>query len=570
MLTVALCAGLSGCSTVERFASSRSAKPRPVVADESLRSVHEEAVTSRPKSEPLRSESVADAGTSSDTASPHPDSIQPVSAEIPTTASDEQSTADSAKSTGQPTLPPEPDTLPAASQLSQRPVGIPSKVALDDVIESIYRSYPMLRSAMYSRNIAAGEQLSASGQFDLKLKASSENGPVGFYQTYRHAVGMSQPTWGGGEIFAGYRVGRGTFQPWYLERQTNDGGEFKAGASIPLLRNVEIDERRAAVWRANYGRQLVEPDIQAQLIGFVQEGSYAYWEWVAASRRYEIARNMLRLAEERMQRIRRQVEEGFLDPPELIDNQRLVADRRAKLADADRKRRQTANKLSLYYRDAAGQPLSIPIDLAPKFPDPVRIAPEQLQSNLTSALQSRPELLYLDLTRRQLEVDYAAAENDLLPNLDAVVTGSQDMGLPTSKKGDKSPFELEAGIFADVPLQRRKARGKLDALEGKFVQLNAKRQLTSDKIVIEVNNAFVGLEAAYERVLETRKAVELATDLARREVRNEELGLSDMLKVALREQYAVESAEKEVDALLLYFQAQADYRAALALDRVSE
>ncbi|MCA9080571.1 MAG: hypothetical protein KDA58_08425, partial [Planctomycetaceae bacterium] len=225
----------------------------------------------------MRSESVADAGTSSDTASPHPDSIQPVSAEIPTTASDEQSTADSAKSTGQPTLPPEPDTLPAASQLSQRPVGIPSKVALDDVIESIYRSYPMLRSAMYSRNIAAGEQLSASGQFDLKLKASSENGPVGFYQTYRHAVGMSQPTWGGGEIFAGYRVGRGTFQPWYLERQTNDGGEFKAGASIPLLRNVEIDERRAAVWRANYGRQLVEPDIQAQLIGFVQEGSYAYW-----------------------------------------------------------------------------------------------------------------------------------------------------------------------------------------------------------------------------------------------------------------------------------------------------
>ena len=59
-----------------------------------------------------------------------------------------------------------------------------------------------------------------------------------------------------------------------------------------------------------------------------------------------------------------------------------------------------------------------------------------------------------------------------------------------------------------------------------------------------------------------------AEDLARRERRNFEEGLSDLLKVTLREQYAVESAEKAVDAKLLYFREQADYRAALAEDQL--
>lgn len=461
-----------------------------------------------------------------------------------------------------------PELPPAPGSELDEPFDLGQPLLLDEVIESVYRSYPLLEGALYERNIAAGAQIAAQGSFDLKLKGSTENGPMGFYQTYRHAVGFEQPTWNGGDVFAGYRVGRGTFQPWYLERQTNDGGEFKVGTTIPLLRNREIDSRRAEIFRSDLGRQLAEPDIQAQLIGFVQEGSYAYWEWVAASRKYEIAELILELAEERTGRIRRQVEEQFLDPPELTDNLRLVAERKAKLAEADNKRRQTAVKLSLYLRDAAGQPVIPGPELRPEFPEPTPIEMEILPADIGVAYRNRPELLFLDLKRRQLDVDLSEANNDFLPNLDAQIVGSQDVGQPTSSKRDKSPFELEAGLFADVPLQRRKAQGKVTAIQGKLAQLNAKRRITEDKIAVEVRNAYIALQTAYERVLETRRAVEFAEDLARRERRNAEEGLSDMLKVAIREQYAVESADKEVEALLLYYQAQADYRAALAIDRL--
>lgn len=443
-----------------------------------------------------------------------------------------------------------------------------SGLILEDVINSVYQSYPLLEAAFYSREVASGERLATLGAFDRKLKAGSENGPLGFYKTYRQNIGFVQPLYQGGEAFAGYRVGRGSFQPWYLERQTNEGGEFKAGFLVPLSRNRDIDSRRANLWRATFGRDAVEPDIQAQLIGFVQESAYAYWDWVAAGAKLSIAERVLELAQERTDRIRSQVENGFLDPPELTDNLRLVAERLGKRADAERKLQQSAVKLSLYYRDADGRPLIPNMTELPQFPELELIDPDRVSSDAQLAVEQRPEISALNLFQRQLDVDYSEARNDYLPNVDLVMQASQDVGYRTSPKNDKGPFELDALLLVEVPLERRKARGKLMAIQGKLSQLNAKRQLTEEKIVAEVESAYAGLIGAFEQAKQAQQAVEYAEDLARRERMNFEEGLSDLLKVTLREQYAVESAEKAVDAKLLYFKEQADYRAALAQDQV--
>jgi outer membrane protein TolC len=80
--------------------------------------------------------------------------------------------------------------------------------------------------------------------------------------------------------------------------------------------------------------------------------------------------------------------------------------------------------------------------------------------------------------------------------------------------------------------------------------------------------AYAAIVSAWEQVDETGEALKYAEDLAVRERKNQEAGLSDLLKVTLREQYAVESAEKHVDALKLYFESRADYRAAIAEDQL--
>ncbi|MFK7737432.1 MAG: TolC family protein, partial [Pirellulaceae bacterium] len=429
--------------------------------------------------------------------------------------------------------------------------------ALFDVAVSIHNTFPLLEAALQQNVIAAGDQLAAWGAFDTKLKGLSESGPLGFYETYRNSFGINQPLYGGGEVFGGYRVGRGDFQPWYQERETNAGGEFKAGIRVPLARNREIDARRAELWRTSYERQRVVPEIQAKLIKFVRDGSIIYWDWVAAGLKVRISERALKLAQRRNDAIATYVEIGRLEPPEKTDNDRSIASREAKLADLRRKLQQTAIKLSLFYRTLDGQPLVLDDETAGVFPVPALPAQPQLLQDLATAVEVRPELADIDAQLRQVRVDIAEAQNNLQPLLDAQIVGSEDMGAPTSSKRDKSQFELEAAFIFEMPVQFRKAFGSRQKALGKFQKISAERRFFVDKIQAEVRAAFAALVNAYEQLERAGESRALAEELAENERKLFLLERSDLFQIALREQIAVEAAEAEVDALLTYYIAKA-------------
>ena len=441
-----------------------------------------------------------------------------------------------------------------------------SPLTLETVIGSVHTSFPLLEAVYFESEIAAGNELSAFGAFDKKFKSATENQPVGFYENYRHSLGLTHPVYSGGEVFGGYRIGRGEFEPWYLERETNKGGEFKVGARVPLWRDRGIDARRADLWRASVDRQLAQPEIHQQLVLFVRDGSVAYWNWIAAGQQVQVGEAALELSRERNRQIARKVELGDVDPPVLQDNLRSIAQREAKLIDLQRKLAQAAIKLSLYYRGPNGAPLVPCEDQLSDFPSAEALTKEQLAIDTSLALVQRPELAALDGIRERIEIDLAEAENNLKPSLDALLVGSEDVGEPTSPKRDKSPLVLEASLFMEVPIERRKATGKIHAANAKRSQVLAKRRFVEDKIRTEMQVAFAGYTAAYDRLAKAREARRLADYMAEVERRKFDLGESDLFSVVLREQDAVEAAIAEIVALFELNVAKADYDAAMALD----
>ena len=455
--------------------------------------------------------------------------------------------------------------------IEEQPTADPKPIAaeplrLSDVLTSVTNTFPLVHAAALQFEVAQGQLQSAEGAFDLKLKAASENGPVGFYETYRQSAGAVQPLMFGGEVFGGYRIGRGEFQPWYQERQTNDGGEFKAGLSVPLARNVSIDDRRAGLRKAAIDYSAADPQYRTAVIETVQSASNAYWDWVAAGAREAIAGQVLALATTRNNGLKEEVRTGAKPPPVLQDNRRSILSREAKLIDAQRKLQQSAAKLSIYLRTSTGEPLIPASTQLPEFPS-IQEPLDEIRSRLTQvALQTRPELRELDLSIERVDVEIAESENDLQPNVDAILVGAQDVGAPTSSKRDKSPFELEAAVLVDVPLQRRKARGKLASLEAKRSQIAHKQRLTTDKIRTEIDIAYAALTAAYERVQRTAEAQQLAEFMAGVEREKLAAGESNLLSVALREEQAAEAAGTEVDANLDYQLALAALRAAAGID----
>ncbi len=152
--------------------------------------------------------------------------------------------------------------------------------SLDEVIRSVIMHFPVIRQAAAGRGIASGQVLEASGAFDHKLEAFYESQPLDFYENHRGSFGVKRDTTWGGQTFAGYRLGRGVYEPWYLERETNKGGEFKAGFMAPLVRDRVIDANRAELWQAQIERTRFEALIQMAVIGATRDGSAP-----AASRR---------------------------------------------------------------------------------------------------------------------------------------------------------------------------------------------------------------------------------------------------------------------------------------------
>ena len=446
----------------------------------------------------------------------------------------------------------------------------PEPLRLDTVIQSVYMSYPLLQMAFYGRTVAAGEQLSAEGAWDLKLQAHANNAPLGYYKTYRNGVNFSQPLYGGGEVFGGYKIGQGNFESWYGNRQTNQGGEFSGGVTFPLAQNRVIDERRASLWKSNYGVSAVEPVIQAQIIEFIRAGTYAYWDWVAAGLNLRITQELLELAMEREDQIEEQVKAGSRPESLLIDNRRLIVSREVKLIAAQQKVRSAAIKLSLFLRTPEGQP-TIPGEerLPTNFPVVVPIDMNKTEQAVAEARSRRPELLELDLQRRMAEIDLDQARNLTRPELDGTLWSAQDVGGLTPPNGSKAPFQAEAGMSFNVPLQRRKAYGKIASVEAKITQIALKRRFAEDKISTEVQQALIAIDAAFRSISKANESVELNREMQRLEELTIEKGASDLLLLNVREASTFDARLTELDALLNYFESQADYRAATALD-VSE
>lgn len=464
---------------------------------------------------------------------------------------------------------PKVELLPPVEPIEPPPRDVAGPLTVADVVAAIYASYPGLEAARRERQIASGEALEAMGAFDTQLSAESLNEALGFYENYRQGVVAKQYAWGGSQVFGGYRVGRGIFEPWYLERETNKGGEFKAGFAIPLLRDRDIDKRRAAVFKSRLQRQAAEPLVQMELIDAVLSGSSGYWDWVAAGQHLEIARTQLEIAQGRQEKLRTAVELGAIKGIELVDNERLIVSRQAKVIDAERKLQQASIKLSIYLRSFDGIPLlGTPDQLPSGFPQIGQPDFDMLPDLISQALAMRPELQLLTIASRKASVELQQARNMMLPDVNAVMTASQDVGEPTSSKRDKSELELEAGFVVDVPLQRRAARGQIQAAQGKIAQIAAKRRLAEQKIAADVRSLMVALAADYLQIEQAQESVKLSQRMVDAELEKFRAGNSNILLIYVRERDAFEAQLLVVDARADYFKSLAALQAAIAEELV--
>ena len=463
------------------------------------------------------------------------------------------------------TPPAPPEAVPIlGSMTSELPAG---ELDIDQVLGSVEGNFPLILAALEEIEIARGKLVSARGGFDTRLEAKGSVEPEGFYENETFDVWLEQPTtlWGA-TFMGGYRIGSGDFAVYDGKQKTNEGGEYRAGISIPLLQGGRIDPRRVELWRSRIGVERAEPIVLQKRLEATRKAAGAYWGWVAAGAKRAIAQRQLELARDRQEQVELAVSEGELAEINAIDNRRLIVEREANRIRAERSLQQAAILLSLYWRDAEGRPLVPgPEQLPASFPEPRPPSETLVPEGDRVALERRPELRALELELEALELELRLVQNQWLPKLDVGVFASQDVGSAVSVPDDKEPFELEALVRFSMPLQRRKPAGDRRSLEGKINKLRRETSFARDVVVTDVQDAESVLTQAWQRLAQARENVVLAERLEQAERLQLEVGQSDLFRVNLREQQTATAAAAVVDVLSEYFKGLADYRAVLGV-----
>ena len=444
---------------------------------------------------------------------------------------------------------------------------------LSDVIASVYSAFPEIQAARLQRQVAAGEVTSAWGAYDTKLQGYTLNEPTGFYRNFRHGIGVARQTWWGGYAAAGYRVGRGDFQPWYKERETNEGGEFKLAFAQPLLAGRAIDPQRVALFQASLGRQAADPQVQQAILDSSHEATAAFWKWVAAGLSLDAQQELLNLALQRGRQLETGVRETLFAEVELVLNNQLIAERTAKAFEMQQKYVEAAVKLSLFLRDENGQPIVPNYDWIPlHFPQVQPVGGRDFATDFTNAQARLPEPVLLRLEMRSVQLDNQLACNELLPRIDAIAEASQDVGLRASSSNDKGQFELLVGVQGEVPLQLRKARGKIVSTNAKLAQLNQKYQFVQNKIAANLKASYSALVAAEQMIKQSEQGLQLAVDtLARFQYGfNQGFGKVDLIYINILETKLTETELKLIDAQTRWFIALGDMQTALGLNPLDQ
>lgn len=435
-----------------------------------------------------------------------------------------------------------------------------AELGLDEVLGAVDARMPQLIAAEAKIAQARAKEMEARGAFDPKFTAKGSSEIEGYYERELLNTYFSGLTQAGVEYTLGYERGVGDFPPYYGEYETLDDGELYAIIAVPLLRGLGINEDRAKLLAAEAKIDMATADFDDKRRMLLFKAAVLYLKWVKAGRALDVAEQQLGLAEIRVTGLERRVQTGDAPRIDLLDNQRVLFERRGAVRAATQDVQVAALELSLLYRDQNGEPI---VPTAAQLPESFSLqAPpfRDVEADVGEAWANRPDLQAIDSLLDQAEIELRVARNQLLPELNAFSEVSQDFG---EGEDNFAPFELDAGIELKIPLLARKARGRTGAAQADITRLEAERVLLKDSVRAQLQARWTDVQAAWERRVFAEEALSAANEVAELERRNFELGGGDLFRVNKREEDVAKAAKAAIEARYAYLAARAAYAAAL-------
>jgi outer membrane protein TolC len=348
------------------------------------------------------------------------------------------------------------------------------------------------------------------------------------------------PTWYGVEVYAGTESLSGS----RTDPQETQGRTSYAGISVPLLKNLLMDKRRAALQQAKIFRNLSEVERQSTINNLQYEAIMVYWKWAQYYQVYAILKDAVVINERRLTLVKNAYKLG--DRPAIDTVEALTQLQQFQYL-------QNAAFLDAYLWQQDNQPYSLPDGITPDMAwqkkDITAGMIESEQSLIDMAAKNHPDLRQYNFKLAALQVEKKLKFQELLPVMN-LKYNQLGRGYDLAKTIATPLFEnnYRFGVSFAVPLRLSQGRGeyrkaKLKILDTEYALQN-KQLLVYNKIKTYRNEALMLLQQV---ALQQRALLNYQT-LQRGEETRFFNGESSLFLVNARETKVLEAAQKLVEA----------------------
>jgi outer membrane protein TolC len=423
----------------------------------------------------------------------------------------------------------------------------PPKMLTAEALMAIVRQYhPVAKQAGIGVDMARANLTTARGGFDPYLSVSSGRKTFDGIDYYSHTnPELKIPTWYGIEVSGGTEyLGGSRTNP-----EETQGRTSYVGISVPLLKNLLMDKRRAALQQAKLLIGQSETARLAALNDLQFEALSAYWQWAQHHQEYSVLEAVVAANQRRLALVRNAWRLG--DRPAIDTTEAL-----AQLQQFEYQRNEAwldfqnaGVGLSAYLWQVSGEPYALPTTVLPDSnwqQSPLLASIVESEQVLVDMATARhPELKQYDFKLAVLQVEKKLKFQELLPVMN-LKYNQLGKGYDLAKTTVQPLFDnnYRFGISFAVPLRLSQGRGeyrkaKLKISDTEYA-LQLKRVQVQNKVRQYRNEAIMLLQ----QVALQQSALRNYQTLQRGEETRFFNGESSLFLVNSRETKALEAQQK--------------------------
>ncbi|NNL15481.1 MAG: TolC family protein [Flavobacteriaceae bacterium] len=435
----------------------------------------------------------------------------------------------------------------------------------DEYLGYVKKFHPIVKQAELVIDESQAKLMKSRGAFDPKFEVDYNRKKFKGTEYFDKLNGMFKiPTWFGVELKATFEENTGDFlNP---EAFVPDDGLYSAGVSVPIARDLLINDRMASLKQAKLFREQAQVDRDILVNNILYEASLVYFKWLQAYNEFKLFENFLNNAELRFRGIQRGSEVGENAQIDVVEARIAVNNRRLGLEQSRVKLIKAALELSNFLWLGDNLPVELQPDVIPDIESESIIDSifniNQLRDDLV-VIDLHPKMLSLDFKRQSLEVDKRLKTNRLLPKIDLEYNFLSET--PDIARSFNTA-EYKGGLNVSLPLFLRKERGDLKLSKLKLKDTEFEIDATRVNLQNKINALKQELDSYVSQNEITNQMVTDYSRMLEAEERKFQMGESSLFLVNSRESKLIDGQLKAIDIQNKFFSTKAKLFNSLAVN----